>query len=216
MDLGESKVIIGRFRLWRIRGSRIQSGFALCRGERRATWHASPRTQMRNQGTCQFQRLRARGPTHKAWKWCSFGGGMWELWRSSPVVHKKQRTLCKVGQQLRVFRGDEHAEFGCSWHEEENGRGDFGRAVSSAKKRLFPRGNCGGSVCSKQREMISMLSRVSYRNFWPVSRSLPLLADIVPAVREFSPAMSLGFRCPCTITGIEGKRCDRTWFTPPV
>jgi len=74
-----------------------------------------------------------------------------------------------------------------------------------ARPRLFPRGNRCGSVCSNQRDTIFAASAGFLTGiFWPSSRSLPLPADIVPAVQEFSPAMSLGFRCPCTITEIEG------------
>ena len=87
-------------RLWRTPGSPILPGFADLWGRRRTAWHDWLQPDPGRDGGATPARLRAGGAGHKAWKWCNFGGSVWEVWRTLPQWSAKQRHCAN-----RVTRG---------------------------------------------------------------------------------------------------------------
>ena len=50
-------------------------------------------------------RLRAGGGGYKVRKWCSFGGGVWEVWTKGRMELEMHRNVCKlVNRRVGVFR----------------------------------------------------------------------------------------------------------------
>jgi hypothetical protein len=48
-------------------------------------------------------RLRAGGGGYKVRKWCSFGGGVWEVWRMGSVGLEMHRGVCKLVNRRGIF-----------------------------------------------------------------------------------------------------------------
>ena len=82
--LGErgSRVIITGFCLCRITETPANRGPERCRGRREGCVERFAPARSVGTVQCYLTRLRRRGWGNKARRWCSFGGRVWELWRT--------------------------------------------------------------------------------------------------------------------------------------
>lgn len=99
-EIGGIKDHNSRICLWRMAERCVIRGFALCRAIRGPRGTHRPGQIWEPKNVPQTS-VRAPSAAHKAWKWCSFGGAVWELWTSRPPQIRRHRIatlIVQVGQ----------------------------------------------------------------------------------------------------------------------